>query len=117
MANGKGVANNLKNGGKSSRGGVRLGAGAKKKWYTILQERLIEERGAEAPKSFDLLVQIRDNPDEPTPLRKECAIAIMDRIWGKPKETLTHNLPNGSFISIVTHGEQAAPTAEQEQGS
>lgn len=104
MSNG----NNLRNGGKGARGGKRKGAGRKKAAYTLLQEKMVEERGNEALRSFDLLVQIRDNPDEPTAIRKECALAIMDRIWGKPKETFTHNLPNASVLTIITHGEPAS---------
>ncbi len=74
--------------GKQARGGKRAGAGRKKKAYTLLRERIIEVSVDEARKSFDFLIQLRDNPDEPTGIRKEAALSILDRVLGKPNQSV-----------------------------
>lgn len=64
-------------------------SGRKPKEYTLLKRRMIAESIDEAEKSFDFYVQVRDNPNEPTAMRKACADAILDRVLGKPKEMLS----------------------------
>ena len=78
----------LRSGAKQANGGKRPGAGRKKKAYTLLKERIIEQSLDEAQKSFDFLIQVRDNPQEPVAIRKECAIAILDRVLGKPSQSV-----------------------------
>ncbi len=78
----------LKNGNKRANGGKRAGAGRKKKAYTLLRERIIEASVDEARKSFDFLIQLRDNTDEPTGIRKEAALSILDRVLGKPGQSV-----------------------------
>ncbi len=78
----------LKNGNKRANGGKRAGAGRKKKAYTLLRERIIEASVDEARKSFDFLIQLRDNPDESIGIRKEAALCILDRVLGKPNQSV-----------------------------
>lgn len=67
---------------------MRPGGGRKPKAYTLLKRQMIAERGEEAFASFDLLVQIRDNPKESTGMRMAAANYILDRLLGRPKEGL-----------------------------
>lgn len=74
--------------GTQARGGRRKGAGRKPTAYTQLKERIIEASIDEARKSFDFLIQLRNNPDEPSSIRKEAALAILDRVLGKPGQSV-----------------------------
>ncbi len=70
---------------KNGWGGARPGSGPKPKLINVLKLRKLAESGLEAEKSFDLLIQLRDDAERPDELRRDCAVEIMDRIWGKPK--------------------------------
>ena len=41
----------------------------------------------EAEKSLQFVVQVRDNDSVPFTARLEAAKIVMDRVWGKPRQT------------------------------
>lgn len=81
---------------KNGHGGARPGSGPKPKLITLLKQRKLAESEAEAEKSFDLLVQFRDDPRRPDEIRKDCAVEIMDRVWGRSKNTSELTGKNGA---------------------
>ena len=80
----------------SKRGGARPGAGRKPSLITRLKQRKLEACEAEAEKSMDLLIRFRDDPHRPDEIRKECAVEIIDRVWGKAKSRVEASGPNGA---------------------
>ena len=74
-----------------TKGGARPGAGAKKKPATILRELCIRENIQEAEKSLEFIKKMRDDVKQAPSLRVECAKEIMDRIWGKSKQSMDFN--------------------------
>lgn len=72
---------------KTPHGGARKGAGRKLSAATQLRRMMEQEKLDEAEKSFNFLVQTRDDENVARALRVECAEKIMDRIMGKPKQS------------------------------
>lgn len=71
-----------------ARGGARSGAGRKKKQATILKELAIKHANGEAEKSLRFLVQMRDDAKNAPGVRLAAAEGIMDRVWGKAKQSI-----------------------------
>lgn len=62
-------------------------------------QEIIEERiKVEANKSFDTLVELRDNPNAPAAVRANVAMNIIDRHLGKPTQR-TENVSNIFHVS------------------
>ncbi|MBK8575138.1 MAG: hypothetical protein IPN90_05490 [Elusimicrobia bacterium] len=47
----------------------------------------LKEAGEEAEKSLAFIVKIRENEGTPMGIRLEAARDIMNRVWGKPRQT------------------------------
>ena len=80
MANGHG-------GARPNTGGRRPGAGRKPSAITTVREQALEEAGPDARRALAFIIAIQDDEAQPIRLRKECAIEVMDRVWGKSKQT------------------------------
>lgn len=85
---------------KSSRGGRRDGAGAKKKQITILRQLAIEAADKHAAESLQMLVDMRDEctAKADRELKRGLCNDIMDRVWGKSKIRTEIGGPNGGPI-------------------
>jgi hypothetical protein len=70
----------------SRRGGKRPNSGPKPSAYTLLKERIQEQKIQDAEKAFDLYVQIMENPLEETQMRIAAADRVLDRVLGKATE-------------------------------
>jgi hypothetical protein len=84
-----------------ARGGYRVNGGRKKKAATILRELCIRENVQEAEKSLMFIKSLRDDPTQPASLRVECAKEMMDRIWGKSKQSVEHSGEVAARIVLV----------------
>lgn len=84
-----------------ARGGYRPGAGQKKSEARKLKEQSIRENHGEAERSLRFLIEVRDNRHEPTSLRVTAATLLMDRIWGKAKESVEHSGNVGCRMVLV----------------
>jgi len=84
---------------RGSWGGLRDGAGGKMKMETILKRLAIKDAEGEAEKSMQFLVNFRDNPQVPPNVRLAAATVLMDRVWGKPNQSIEHR--GGSRLVII----------------
>jgi len=80
MANGHG-------GARPNTGGRRPGAGRKPKAITTIRKKALEDASGDAERALAFIIAIQDDEAQPIRLRKECAIEVMDRVWGKSKQT------------------------------
>lgn len=64
------------------------GGGRKPKESTIARARLNEEKVSDAERAFALLVEWMDDNTLKEDFRKGCAVEVMDRVWGKPKQVV-----------------------------
>jgi len=46
----------------------------------------LEEKNGDAVAAFDLIVKWMYDEERPAKFRKECAIEVMNRVWGKPTQ-------------------------------
>lgn len=70
-------------------GGARRGAGRKPSPKTVLARLALAELDEEAERSIRFIVNLRDNPKASWGLRMAAAQDIIDRRFGKPKQTNT----------------------------
>jgi len=78
----------LKNGNKQAKGGKRSGAGRKPKAITVLKRKLAEEKRDDAEYAFGLFVAFMQSNDTDARLRIECAKEVLDRVLGKPSQSV-----------------------------
>lgn len=71
----------------TKRGGRRKNAGRKPKAFTLLKRRIEKERGEDAEYAFSLFAHVMRDESHDMPLRLHCAEEIMNRVWGKAKQT------------------------------
>lgn len=81
---------------KTNHGGARPRSGRKKSAVTLLREQLIKEQGEQAAKSFELLVNFRNDPSQDPWLRIKCAQVILAYVIGKPKQALVLGVDPGN---------------------
>lgn len=96
---------------KSNRGGARPGAGRKPKAVTELKQALIEKlapstgdpRTDAAEYAFRLFERtMRDTDGADLGTRLECAKEVMNRVWGKPAQSVKHSGDeDGAPIRVV----------------
>jgi len=67
----------------------RPGQGRKPKAATLLKRKLQEEKLAEAEYAFALLCDWMHNENVPIDFRRSCALDVLDRVLGKPKQAVT----------------------------
>lgn len=84
----------------SKRGGKRPGAGRKPLMATVARRRALAEANGSAEFSLGLLIAVLEDEEQPIELRLECAVAVMDRVWGKPKVFQEHSGPGGAPLLI-----------------
>lgn len=70
------------------RGGKREGAGRKPGLVTVLERRLITSKHQEAEFAFALFVAVMRGEVVATAEQLFAAKTVMERVWGKPKQTL-----------------------------
>lgn len=68
-------------------GGARPGSGPKASPKTLLSRLAIKELDEEAEKSIHFMVKVRDDLMHPIAVRVHCAENLIDRRFGKPKQT------------------------------
>ena len=68
-------------------GGRRPGAGRKPNAIQAIRKQALEDAGGDAERALAFIIAILDDEAQPIRLRKECAIEVMDRVWGKSKQT------------------------------
>lgn len=83
-----------------AKGGKREGSGRKPKKITKFRQLSLTQKGKEAEKSLNLLIEFRDDENEPKDFRRDCANDIIDRIWGKPKQAHEHSGKDGGDIIV-----------------
>ncbi len=83
----------FKKGHKHAPGGARKGSGRKPSPKTVLARLAISELDAEAEKSIRFMVRVRDNGDVPWVVRVHTAENLIDRRFGKPKQS--HDIEGG----------------------
>ena len=83
-------------------GGRRPGAGRKPKAITTDREQAIEEALPHARRAFAFIISVMDDETQPVRLRRECAIEVMDRVWGKSKQTSEITGKEGGPLVIQT---------------
>jgi len=71
---------------KKKAGGARPGAGRKPALSTQIRQHALEEKNGDAVAAFDLIVKWMYDEERPAKFRKECAIEVMNRVWGKPTQ-------------------------------
>jgi len=64
-------------------GGVRPGAGRPKLKKTELQEKALAEAQGDAEYALGLIIQWMRDDTLDRPWRRDCAVEVMDRVWGK----------------------------------
>ena len=95
MANGHG-------GARPNSGGARSGSGRKPSAITTVREQALEEAGPDARRALAFIIAIQDDEAQPIRLRKECAVEVMDRVWGKSKQTSEITGKDGGPLEINT---------------
>lgn len=85
----------------------------RQEWFQTQLARLLEESGkpvidqllqAEAKNSLNVLLELRDNPRTPAPVRAATAFNILDRVLGKPTqktESVNHNFNRTSTMTMT----------------
>ncbi|TXH41554.1 MAG: hypothetical protein E6Q97_37365 [Desulfurellales bacterium] len=76
---------------KGKMGGRRPGAGRPLAAATILRNAALADRDQEAQKSLDFCIALRDNVGAKNDIRLAAAKEIMDRVWGRPKQSVEHS--------------------------
>lgn len=72
------------------KGGAKPGAGRKPLAATQLKSKLADYAPC-ALEAFLFNVALMRNALEPTPLRREASKEVMDRLWGKAKQSVEHS--------------------------
>ena len=72
---------------KKKAGGARPGAGRKPALSTQIRQHALEEKNGDAVAAFDLIVKWMYDEDRSEKFRKECAVEVMNRVWGKSTQT------------------------------
>lgn len=70
----------------SRKGGRRPGGGRKKKVATLVKEKFLNEK--EAVKSLEFIKSLRDDENQPSGVRFDAAKEILDRVWGKARQSV-----------------------------
>lgn len=83
-------------------GGSRPGAGRKQSAITVLKGKAIEEAHDDAKYALALFVDFMQNKRLPKRFRADCAREVMDRVWGKAKQT-NENRNETKIEAQVTH--------------
>ena len=83
-------------------GGHRPGAGRKPDAIQAIRKRALEDAGGDAERALAFIIAILDDEAQPIRLRKECAIEVMDRVWGKSKQTSEITGKDGGPLEINT---------------
>jgi hypothetical protein len=94
-------------GNKTGHGGARPGSGRKPSLTTQLKREHINKQHTLAMDALEycrLVMQGVNSAGEPMPYKPEhrleaCKI-IMDRVWGKPKQTIMHGIPDNDEDSM-----------------
>ncbi len=91
------------------RGGARQGAGRPASMRTKLKRLAIAAAEGEAEKSLQFVVQVRDNGSASFTARLEAAKIVMDRVWGKPRQTneIKGGVVEVDIVDLVQRAEQA----------
>jgi hypothetical protein len=84
---------------KPKRGGARKGAGRKPKAATVLRDKLIAGKSADAEAAYAVFVKHMGSNDVPTQL--ECAREVMNRVWGKPHQAIQLDHSGGVTTSLA----------------
>lgn len=83
----------FKKGNKLAKGGVRKGGGRKPGPRTELARLALDQLDEEAEKSISFLVRLRNTAKVPWPIRFQAAVNLIDRRFGKPKQS--HDIEGG----------------------
>ena len=86
------------------RGGRRPGAGRKKKISTIIREKALQEANDDAKYGLGTLVAYMRDESQPPAFRVDCAKAVMDRVWGRPKQQVDATVTGGVNIYMPDNG-------------
>ena len=83
-----------------TKGGRRIGAGRKPSAKTVLARLALSELDEEAERSIAFLVCVRNDEKYPIHVRVECARDLIDRRFGKPKQSI--GVDNDGAPMIIT---------------
>ena len=105
MANGHG-------GARPNAGGARPHAGRKPKAITTIRQKALEEASGDAERALAFVIAIMDDEGQPVRLRKECSVEVMDRVWGKAKQTSEVTGKDGGPMLLRWINDWRRPDAE-----
>jgi hypothetical protein len=83
--------------GTPAPGGYRPNAGRKPKEASQLRT-ILEGRFKDAENAFQFNVDLMNDPKESKALRQVASIEVMNRVIGKPRQSLEHSGPDGGNI-------------------
>ena len=64
-------------------GGSRPGSGPKPKAIKAIKQQALEDAGGDAQRALAFIISVMGDEKAAIRLRKECAIEVMDRVWGR----------------------------------
>lgn len=91
----------------AQRGGARPGAGRKPGQVSKAKREIAEMAKDHAAKALEVLVSVANNAKSPAPARVSAATAILDRGYGKPRQSVDMD---GAFTGAFTVQYVTGPT-------
>lgn len=102
---------------KSKRGGARAGAGRKPSFAVLMKNDFIASKAGEAEYAFALTSAVMRNDHLPTLIRLAAAREVLDRVWGKPKQSLKIEDWRSEIIDLLKRGLLQAEAVRRELGN
>lgn len=84
---------------KEGRGGRRAGAGRKPGPLKKIKDEILA-RGDDAVFAYTLYTREMRNESNDLKLRLDCAKEVLDRNWGKPRQSVEHTGEDGGDLTI-----------------